>query len=574
MKRSTLILLVLTLAGGLFIRTYQLSERGLLVADEAGYFSASASAAIHARWWLGGKGKGLPADAQREKLIETLEKAGAHRGLVHQSKPLYGLLVILVFTLFGLSPQFLFLMNATLGAATVGIMFWLALRLGRTESGALLSALALAVSGFHLIWSRSGFSQASATFFLVLGLACYAQAVWGGREASRRWLAASGLGLGAGFAMHPVVGFYVGVCFLVEGYRSVRDGRIRHGLANLLMIGLGFGVVLSLMQLLTWSAGRLLLPDYSWIYGDTIPTYLQGLLNSKWKVMESGWVVDTPRAKLSGYVLMPFLYGEGAVISGLALVGFGLMVVRFARDGWSPRSFFLLAAFGLPLLLFATVRVKPFPRNIGPLAPVVALLAGVSLESLWARLGRGGRRWAAVGLFLLIQYVHMAYLFDIRSGFASAKTWLNRKGGKHVVFLRPNSDGSLLYSNGFRDVYHAKWARTGEVLEVVKMSSWKRAEFPPKPNTKSYAGVIGGSRIGGGPLNQAWVSRFDFSRPVASFPNPRAFTLKKIELLRGIQWLIKRTGSQWMAVWVKNELGGENRVMVSGTIHLYRMRTP
>jgi hypothetical protein len=104
--------------------------------------------------------------------------------------------------------------------------------------------------------------------------------------------------------------------------------------------------------------------------------------------------------------------------------------------------------------------------------------------------------------------------------------------------------------------------------------SWRRADFPPESNTKSYAAVIGGSRIGGGALEQAWVSRFDFSRPVAAFPNPRTFTLKKIELLHGIQWVIKRTGPQWLAAWVKNELGGENRVMVSGTIHLYRMRTP
>ena len=569
----TLLLLSLILAGGLFFRTVHLSERGLLVPDEAGYYSIPASAAVHARGWLDRKGKGLPPDVRREKLIEVLEQANANRGTPHASKPLYAVLTILVFTLFGPSPHLLLLINATLGAATVGIVFWVALRLGRTGAGALLSALALAVSGFHLIWSRSGFSQAGASFFLVLGMACYAQAVWSGRALSRRWLMASGLGLGAGFAMHPVMGFYVGACFLTEGYRGVREGKFRQVLVNLVLMGLGFGLVLCVMQLLTWGAGRLLLPEFSWIYNENMVTYFQGLFKAKWKVMESSWVVDTPRAKLSGYVLMPFLYGEGVVISGLALAGFGLTVIRFSRDGWSPRSFFMLAAVVLPLLLFATVRVKPFPRNIGPLAPVVALLAGTGLEWLWARMGRGGWRWAAVGLFLLIQYVHMAYLFDIRSGFASAKTWLKRKGGKHVVFLQPNSDGGLLHANGFRDVYRAKLARPGEALEVVKIS-WRRADFPPESNAKSYAAVIGGSRIGGGALDQAWVSRFDFSRPVAAFPNPRTFTFKKIQLLPGIQWVIKRTGPQWVAAWVKNELGGENRVIVSGTIHLYRMRTP
>ena len=48
MNRRTLLLLSLILAGGLFLRTVHLSERGLLVPDEAGYYSIPASAAVHA----------------------------------------------------------------------------------------------------------------------------------------------------------------------------------------------------------------------------------------------------------------------------------------------------------------------------------------------------------------------------------------------------------------------------------------------------------------------------------------------------------------------------------------------
>ena len=112
-NRRTLLLMSFILAGGLFLRTVHLSERGLLVPDEAGYYSIPASAAVHARGWLDRKGKGLPPDVLREKLIEALEQANANRGVPHASKPLFGLLTILIFTLFGPSPHLLLVLRRT-----------------------------------------------------------------------------------------------------------------------------------------------------------------------------------------------------------------------------------------------------------------------------------------------------------------------------------------------------------------------------------------------------------------------------------------------------------------------------
>lgn len=573
MKRRTLALLALILLAAFFLRTYRLSERGLLVEDEAGYYAGPATAATHARWRVAAGGdKSTPSGSQKERLAASLESAGAYPGLVHGTKPLYGFLAIWVFFLFGPSPVRLLWINAVLGAGTVALVFWLARRLGRSGGGALFSALALALSGFHLIWSRSALSQASATFFLALGVACYAEAVWGSRRNPRRWLLGAGLSLGAGVAAHPVLGFYIGACFLAEGYRMVREGGVRNGLGNLALLGFGVGLVLALMQGLILAARWTLLPESSWMYGERIPTYLDGLLKAKGKVMDSEEVVLTLRGRLSSYLFMPFLYGEGVVFSLLALVGLGITARRFRRGG-SPQEFFLLLAVLLPLVLFATVRVKAFPRNVGPLAPFVALLAGVALERCWVRTRRAGWRWAGVGLFLLIQGLHAAYLFEVRSGYASAAEWLRRNGAKGVLFSRFLEGGGLLYVNGFRDVAYGERVRPDGRLEAA-MLPWKRSVSLAGRDPDRYAGLVGAGPAVLNGRDRAWLSLFDLREPVAKYPNPREFTRKKIELLTGVRWVTRRMGPRWAAEWVEDELREEQKVVASGTISLYRMRAP
>lgn len=88
MKHRVLAALVLIFLGDLFMRTYRLSDRGLLVSDESGYYggpAATVTSLIH--WWLAGTGDGLSASSRRE--------VGGAPGFHHVAKPGYGVLVLL-----------------------------------------------------------------------------------------------------------------------------------------------------------------------------------------------------------------------------------------------------------------------------------------------------------------------------------------------------------------------------------------------------------------------------------------------------------------------------------------------
>jgi hypothetical protein len=107
--------------------------------------------------------------------------------------------------------------SAWFGTLTIVLVFLLGRALYRPWVGA-LAAVFLAVSPYHIWYSRSGFAEADTTFFLVLTVLLY---VVGHRRSSSWLMALTGLACGVGFVVHHRFALFLGVLWLLEAFIAV-----------------------------------------------------------------------------------------------------------------------------------------------------------------------------------------------------------------------------------------------------------------------------------------------------------------------------------------------------------------
>ena len=162
-KKNIILILILALA--IFLRFYMLNSMPALNADEAaiGYNAYSlilTGRDEHGNFWP------------------------IHFQSFNDYKPgLYFYLVLPFVKILGLSEWAVRIPNAALGALTVLLIYFLVNELFGNKRFALISALFLAISPWHLQFSRGGWEVNSATFFIVAGLFFFVRAVsrrsWG-----------------------------------------------------------------------------------------------------------------------------------------------------------------------------------------------------------------------------------------------------------------------------------------------------------------------------------------------------------------------------------------------------------
>ena len=129
--------------------------------------------------------------------------------------PLYMYLNVVTVAIFGLTPFAARLPSAFFGFLTVPAMYFLArkifeksnvsgqLSVVKSESIALLSMLMLAISPWHLQFSRVGFEATVGLFFAVAAITAFLYGL-----ASRRWLIVSGIFLGISTYTYKYAAYY------------------------------------------------------------------------------------------------------------------------------------------------------------------------------------------------------------------------------------------------------------------------------------------------------------------------------------------------------------------------------
>ncbi len=123
-------------------------------------------------------------------------------------EPMFSYLVAAFFAMFGISPKAIYTASATVGILTIPAVYLMAEEMFADEEGilaqfgGLVAALTVAISYWHLNWSRLGMRAILVPFFVVLTLFC----LWRGLRTGSRW-AFVGCGVFLGLGMYTYQAF-------------------------------------------------------------------------------------------------------------------------------------------------------------------------------------------------------------------------------------------------------------------------------------------------------------------------------------------------------------------------------
>lgn len=181
----------LVIVVALCARLWHLDARGIYEYDEGWYLLESKSM-YDAGVYLAGTAMGENLGGLKTYLKE--------RGNVPITsfKPGHNVNILAAFLLFGVSDYAALLFSALLGTATVFVVYLLGRDLGGPNAG-IVAAAVLAVSAFHIGYSRNAYAQADSTFFITLGTWLWLQARLKGRTDYLAW---GGLAVGYAFTCH------------------------------------------------------------------------------------------------------------------------------------------------------------------------------------------------------------------------------------------------------------------------------------------------------------------------------------------------------------------------------------
>ena len=344
-------------------------------------------------------------------------------------KPGHTLLILLGLLVFGLHDYASFAVSAILGTLTVFLLYRLTSRMFRPEV-ALLAGLILAVSPFHVGYSRSGLAQANSVFFVVLGLYLWYLAYQEDAGCRRRLLLA-GCAIGFAFTCHFNLFIMPPILIAFQAITSQEQPMLERAKRLSLLCG-GMALPLLMFELPARALRAFdVLPQGQLTYFEQY--FYRGTLASRLHLSFEG---------ASAFLEKIFL-SEGALILAAVSIAIVLTIMRLRSVGFESKL--VLSLFLIPALPWSTLSVGlvPYFRTFPVTSLALSILAALSffvLSSLLKLLPRV-RPIAYPLVFLIVLcngLYHVKNLLPLRSTYHEATaTWLDyvdRQGGRISFF--------------------------------------------------------------------------------------------------------------------------------------------
>jgi hypothetical protein len=455
--RTTVCLLVLIMILGGYLRIHEVGQRGPSFFDD-GIYTLEGK-------WIRSFSKALMSSLQRkmeevrsgQDLYSFEGEARRIRGDLEGEPPVWGrpgFSLLTAFCMCILGPKVFAtnMVSAVLGTLSILGIFLLG-RAMYNDGVALLAALLLAISGYHLVYSVTGLSDGSAMFFALFGFFFYYKSKMAESEVGGTlWTVLAGLCCGVAFTVHDRMLYVFLILFLnevIDGFRP--GGQFRRGFKNCAVLGIAFFLPIGLFEL-PYYLGMIVLRHF----GKSLPfrTYFEELLthhlfnfldfftislldvNQYPEFQEAG-------SRLWNFITYPYLFFlfDGLVLCIVFLVG---IVAAGLQRRYEDRL--LLVWLIVPLFLFST-GLSTSVRYALVFMPAVFLIAARSVLLL-------DKRGPRVNLFLrrpMGRVVVVASLLVVlASGFYASREiramrcaydtpidFLKEHGSKHVSLQYP-----------------------------------------------------------------------------------------------------------------------------------------
>jgi len=409
-----ILFLILVIGLGAALRFWDLSSRGLFSHDEGYYFLGAKTLATAANYikikFLGSKKERL----ELPRFGEYLRKEGGDYPV--GAKHGFYILGAIGLLFFGVKDYAILYTSAIFGVLSIILIYLIAKNIF-SEITAFLAALLLAVSPFHITYSRSGYSQVTATFFILLGIYFYLKAT----EKRNKFLILAGLSFGYAVTCHPnqlwIMSIFI-FDFLV--YKKIR---------RLITLIASSFLPLLVMQAISLAA-IYIAKSIGWKSIEEINTLMLPYFGQVFK-----------QGKYAGGMSFlfeePFFYAklllkfEGILTFSLFIIG--TFFIALKKNMKYPETLIgLLAIF--PFLLWSGY-INKVARTILPIIPFILLVAaqGIKLffDFLRPRLSKISYNFSFISLcaFLILEGVSLS-LDDIKakSGYPLAIDFLIKNG--------------------------------------------------------------------------------------------------------------------------------------------------
>jgi 4-amino-4-deoxy-L-arabinose transferase-like glycosyltransferase len=325
-----------------------------------------------------------------------------------------GLLMRLLGTTSGLVPLTL---SATFGVATIVLIYAIA-RHWFDRAAAIGAAILLALSNFHILYSRSGLTDVMFTFFLLAAIWLFGLAE--SRNSPRFSILA---GVAAGFAWNTkyhgwlvlVIAAAALLPLLLSGERPLAGGRKKFvSAATRLCVAAGIAVLMYIPWLTYVSAQE---GGYARLVGEhasflrPLEFFRSAIAQAQFQGYFDGWLSRAAlsvamaavlflggywrhhRFKTGLWIIVSAVVGLGfggpAAVTVLALIGCRKMLKQNSPEGWLLLAYFLTFSILTPLY-------HPYSRLLLPWACGSFLLAGAGLKAMLDRCfadARGFDNW-------------------------------------------------------------------------------------------------------------------------------------------------------------------------------------
>lgn len=339
---------------------------------------------------------------------------------------------------------------ALLGVLTVAATYWLGRALLADRRVAVLAAALLALSFWHLVFSRLGFRAISQPLLQALAIASLFRGL---QRPQWRWFVLAGLFIGLTGYTYLAARLFP-VPLLLALLPVVVAGRQR--LSQLSLVALVALIVLAPLLLYFFRH-----PEAFWVrIGQVAPDTAMGITESYLRSLGMYFLVGDPywRFNLPGRPLFNWLWG------GLGLVGWLSLIWRWRRwwYDWQKSSVLLLLLVPWLMLLPTALAVGEIvPSNLRAigLIPFVFFLPGLGLLLLLDQLGALLRRpLLPLGQLLRryalfdgyeINFTFVVLLVVLAGSAATARIYFQEWGARDDLFF--DSDADLVAVAGFLD---------------------------------------------------------------------------------------------------------------------------
>jgi len=495
--------LLVIIAVGAFFRLYHLQDRNMPFSDESTYLIESrlmlSGAKLLAHKW------GLYS---AENTHHILEYIGLHTFSHSSIKPLQAMLGAVALWLFGDSPYSALLVPALFGIFSIPLLYFLTRRFFQDEKVALMAAAFIAISPWHMTYSRANWDEIPGVFFMWLAIwCCYEGFKCKSTSTSNRWIWSCGLVAGASFVCNTrwlFLPLLFATILVIEKMYSRR--RIGEVIVNCLRIFAGFAVVIVICELpYHWA---LVEQKDSGLWMRPFFTFWESL-SERMKYAIADWRLETFPAISYWYIRTEGLIGL------FALIGCAVAVRKMKRFEYI--LVLLLAATSFIFVWMLTWKVLIYMSFGIPASCILAALGWryVSNHPTLSRLGR----WRS-GLHVT--------LLGAAFGFAAVSDWNQCQIASHlkeaVVWIQKNRPNDRVLATK----YEAALCEY-DTLHVGPLSTRVQMEYLEGAQSAGFKLLIIDDQkfnaiIGGGPPPYP-----DYPPNAELLPSSRAFVYPTID---------------------------------------------